>query len=277
MRRFSERNGYVDLASLERPEWISEHTRNRLWSIVFMQVFERFNRAAEIRHNIKLKLYCEKVWYQFFRYPIDAIPKYSGDAAAEIKAFMLQGVWYEVFDFVEFNLAKFSANNGWQGFVKSINRALEEERSAYRVVGGMVTLLRDVEETAEIKQAIDNDGPFAASSAHLKASLALYSKRPDPDYRNAIKEAISAVESACAIISGSNKDTLGQTLKKIDGLHPAMRDSFQKLYGYTSDGSGIRHAMLEEAEISNAEARFMIVACSAFVNYLIDSTKSKIA
>lgn len=277
MHRFSERNGYVDLSGLERPEWISEHTRNRLWSIVFMHVFERFRGEALIRRDLGLKNYCEKVWYQFFREPIDTIPSFTRDARDKVKDFMLGAVWYEVFDFVEFNVEKFSENKGWDNFVPSLNRALENERSAYRVVGGMVTLIRGVEETAEIKQAVENDGPFAASSAHLKASLTLYSRRPEPDYRNAIKEAISAVESVCAIISGSNKDTLGQTLKKIDGLHPAMRDSFQKLYGYTSDGSGIRHAMLEEAEISNAEARFMIVACSAFVNYLIDSTKSKIA
>ncbi len=40
-----------------------------------------------------------------------------------------------------------------------------------------------------------------------------------------------------------------------------------KLYGYSSDEDGIRHAILEEKEIGFDEAKFMLVACSGFVNY----------
>jgi hypothetical protein len=48
-----------------------------------------------------------------------------------------------------------------------------------------------------------------------------------------------------------------------------MVEAFRKLYGYTSDEKGIRHSLLEEAAKVHAEdARFMIVACSAFVNLL---------
>ena len=42
-----------------------------------------------------------------------------------------------------------------------------------------------------------------------------------------------------------------------------------KLYGYTSDEGGIRHSLLEQSSIDEAEAKFMIVACSAFVNFCI--------
>jgi len=42
-----------------------------------------------------------------------------------------------------------------------------------------------------------------------------------------------------------------------------------KLYGYTSDEDGIRHAILNDPELGFAEAKFMVVSCSAFVNYLI--------
>ena len=40
-------------------------------------------------------------------------------------------------------------------------------------------------------------------------------------------------------------------------------------YGYTSDQGGIRHALLEESNIDEAEAKFMMVACSAFVNFCV--------
>ncbi|WGS63939.1 hypothetical protein [Marinitoga aeolica] len=46
----------------------------------------------------------------------------------------------------------------------------------------------------------------------------------------------------------------------------------KKLYGYTSDEKGIRHALLEgeSTNISFDEAKFMLVSCSAYVNYLIE-------
>ena len=47
-----------------------------------------------------------------------------------------------------------------------------------------------------------------------------------------------------------------------------------KLYGYTSDESGIRHAgRIDGKGTTFAEAKFMLIACSAFVNYLIDNIK----
>ena len=89
-------------------------------------------------------------------------------------------------------------------------------------------------------------------------------------YRNSIKESISAVESACNITTGS-KATLGQALKALDDktkVHPALRNAFSSLYGYTSDADGIRHGLLEEANLDFADAKFMLVVCSAFTNYL---------
>jgi len=58
-------------------------------------------------------------------------------------------------------------------------------------------------------------------------------------------------------------------LKKVGGLHPALSGAFDKLYGYTSDAQGIRHGLMEEANLALEDAKFMLVACAAFVNYLL--------
>ncbi|HUW95471.1 MAG TPA: hypothetical protein VMW58_06760 [Anaerolineae bacterium] len=76
------------------------------------------------------------------------------------------------------------------------------------------------------------------------------------------------------MISGDEKATLGQALKQIEKqaeLHGALKGAFEKLYGYTSDADGIRHAfgLLEEPNLRSEDAKFMLVACSAFVNYLL--------
>jgi len=53
------------------------------------------------------------------------------------------------------------------------------------------------------------------------------------------------------------------------GLHGALKSALLSLYGYTSDENGIRHAMLDEPDLEFAEAKFMLVACSAFANYIV--------
>ena len=63
-------------------------------------------------------------------------------------------------------------------------------------------------------------------------------------------------------------------LERAGSLHPSFKVAISKLYGYTSDEGGIRHCIIEEdSNVGFAEAKFMLVACSAFVNMLIDSSR----
>lgn len=67
------------------------------------------------------------------------------------------------------------------------------------------------------------------------------------------------------------KGTLGQLIKKMDdeiGIHPALRTAFSNLYGYTSDAGGIRHAILESDNVGFDEAKFFLVVCSTFTNFV---------
>ena len=49
---------------------------------------------------------------------------------------------------------------------------------------------------------------------HLNAALEKYAQRPIGDYRNSIKESISAVEALCREKTGEN--TLGKALNKLE-------------------------------------------------------------
>lgn len=40
------------------------------------------------------------------------------------------------------------------------------------------------------------------------------------------------------------------------------------LYGWRSDSAGIRNAIKDQSIVESADAQFMLVTCSAFVNYL---------
>ena len=145
--------------------------------------------------------------------------------------------------------------------------------SAYRFVDGNLVEVNSKEEIKEIETAIKNVDKFKPVKDHLKRAIELYSDRKKPDYRNSIKESISAVESLAKIIIKDDKTTLGQALKVIENKHKipsSLKSAFSALYSYTSDEGGIRHSLLEKGvKIDIEEARFMLIACSAFVNYLI--------
>jgi hypothetical protein len=55
------------------------------------------------------------------------------------------------------------------------------------------------------------------------------------------------VEAMCNQIAGKQNASLGDALKHIEGktkapVHGALKEAFSRLYGWTSDAKGIRHA-----------------------------------
>jgi len=91
------------------------------------------------------------------------------------------------------------------------------------------------------------------------------------------KESVSTVETICRIVTGEN--TLEKSLKKLEKsrvyINLQLKNAIEKLYSCFNDKeTGIRHALLEDSFTPTFdEAKFMLVSCSAFVNYL----KSKIS
>lgn len=152
-----------------------------------------------------------------------------------------------------------------------LNYSLEKEFSAYRILNNNIVEITSDVEINEIETAINSAENSNSTKQHLSRALELLSDRKTPDYRNSIKESISSVEALCMEITGNPKATLGQALKLIEKsteLHKSLQSAFGSLYGWTSDADGIRHAMMDESTLKQEDAIFMLVSCSAFVNYL---------
>lgn len=275
---FSKREGYKKTLNEIQIESMNDDLRNSLWNSFLLTYFEKTqkatNRNGYISDSFIYYIY-KPLWIDFFKKPIDTIPNNLWDLRDFISNYYFNYNFYEIFDFIEF----FSTNGRFSGiaqdFVNMCNVVLEKEMSAYRIVGGKVTKVISDIEINEIEEAIDN--PFKPVKEHLKQALDLLSDRKNPDYRNSIKESISAVESLSKLITGDEKATLGQSLKEIEkeiGVHPALKSAFMNLYGYTSDADGIRHALMDETTIGFQDAKFMLVSCSAFVSYVISKGKN---
>ncbi len=130
-----------------------------------------------------------------------------------------------------------------ENFLKNFNYIFERERSGFRFVGSILSPISSAVEVEEVNLALISKKEKGASARlHLETAVKLISKRPDPDYRNAIKEAISAVESVCITIVGEKGDTLRSALKALDDkalIHPSLRESFIKMYGYTNSHGSV--------------------------------------
>lgn len=155
---------------------------------------------------------------------------------------------------------------------ESFNTLFEREYVGYRFVAGKIVPITDENEAKEIEQACHT--PFDGARTQLQKALGFLSDREHPDYKNCVKESISAVESVCKVLTNDPKAELGKALKSLISngmnIHGSLKSAILALYGYASDEGGIRHAEREtESTVTFEEAKFMMVTCSAIVNYLV--------
>lgn len=108
------------------------------------------------------------------------------------------------------------------------------------------------------------------SAAHLRKAAEHVNAG---DWAGSVRESIHAVESVARQLDPDAAKTLGPALAALEkrgALHPALKGAFSKLYGYTSDEQGVRHALLDrpDANVGADEAVFMLGACASFASYL---------
>lgn len=191
----------------------------------------------------------------------------------DIHEVITYAVYNEVLDIVGYCCTWLTRNfKLGETIYKVFNDIFEHEFIGYRFLDGQIVPITDEQELETINDACKN--PIEGCRKQIQKAVLLISDREHPDYKNCIKESISAVESMCQVIVGSEKATLGAALKQLEDngvkIHPTLKTAFSKLYGYTSDQGGIRHAEgMFESNVTFEEAKFMLVSCSAFINYLI--------
>lgn len=270
--RFSQRYGYTPVKEVFQIDSMDSDLRNSLWNALEITYWRPlYIRGYPLSYggNSSLRGLCLAIWTDYFKISLYNFPDSWERTKSQISDFFFECDWHQVYDFIEF-MAQADSSMGVGPFEEMVNEFLEREVSGYRLLQGHMVRITDTWEVSEIQAAIS--GVSEPVSEQLDRGLQLLSDRKAPDYRNSVKESISAVEGQVLRSLGKDKGTLGDLLKQLESdtpLHPALKDGFSKLYGYTSDEGGIRHALLEESrEVTFGEAKFMLVACSAFINYV---------
>lgn len=270
--KFSQRMGFSQIRDVLQVENIDKDLENLLWN----NILEDFLRPLGSDHDHIMSNFCKVLWTQFFKLRIDEIPSYNnGDISSfgvkeYLKKWYFKAQWYEKYDLIEFlaDVAIIIKMN----FVFKVNITLKSELAGYRLIENKIVPITSEQELEAIEEALKTNTKYAPVITHLSRSLELLSNRKDPNYRNSVKESISAVESYCSILTSNPKETLGSALAKIEKshkIHNALKSAFKTLYGYTSDSGGIRHSLIDgDIPVTLEDAKFMLISCSAFINYL---------
>lgn len=282
-RRFSERIGLIEPRKTIQKGFVDERLHSRLWSTMAIGFWKHFAQRCDTNSDPFTEFVVNSIQDQYFGKPIDEIGYRTYKFVEKLKLHLKDGNWAEIYDLAQF-LADFSKNRipgepysqarrQASVFIAFANEVLEVEKSAYRFVGGELVEITSEEEIEEISQALQSDSSFEGAKTHLTTALQMFGDRENPDYRNAIKEAISSIESAYTTINGSKSKSLPEAMKKAEKtgllLPPALATGIKNIYGWTSDESGVRHALISELpEVDEADAKLMIVLCSALLNYI---------
>lgn len=280
--KFSERYGYVKPTEVLKRGFLDAEGVTALCNCYdhlamwfnHYDVYAKSNRHDESYTDLE-----ETIWCFFMNQRRDDFYGYNSHEIAATEYLKSdKNEWYTKFDLIEFTinaLRKMTPRGDREyttvvnNFVKILNMTFKRLDYAYRVVDDQIVEITDQEEIAAIEEAVKQT---SAVKTHLSEALKLMSNRQAPDYRNSIKESISAVEALCREITGEN--TLGPALKSLEKngveIPRFLLSGIEKLYVYTNDpNTGIRHALMDDKEVPTfEEAKFMLVACSAFVNYI---------
>lgn len=288
---FSDRNGIrpenvvTQLNDFDKRTRIQLHNMISEMNNVFCRVvidFDPYDGRQDIQNFYRYVLgsvYSEPVDSRF-SYKDDSIIKMINDT-------ILNGDYDEILTLIEALIQYWDSQLSFAGryhshvyssvyhgnLFKIANSRFEDEYIGYRFVDGIIVPISDRNEIETIQEALNNK--YKPVYEHISKANKLLADREHPDFENSIKESISAVEAICEILTGAkyNEATLSKMLKKLEEngvvIHSALKSAFNTLYGYTSDANGIRHAGDIGGPASTfEEAKFMLVACCAFINYL---------
>lgn len=288
---FSRRNGIISLPEKETVKdftnYILAAIRNQSYDFFENVLHDLYMNHAEDFYAIK-----KHIWCYYFNKDLQELEHISGDInfILEWLADSLDNVrlqWFHKLDILElyikllnelliqnvkdFEKGKFHrAHTEFHKWIDNLNDEFARLHYAYRIVSLQIVEITSPIEIEAVEAAI-NEGKDNVST-HIKAALQHYSDKRNPNYRNSIKESISAVEVICREITG--KDTLGASLNELEkkgiAFNSQLKTGFNNLYNYTNNkNTGIRHALMDDSNIpEQKEALFMLVSCSAFINYL---------
>ena len=190
----------------------------------------------------------------------------------EVRRLIDEAEWYKVYDLVEAiisTMLQTPYSYDLDKFISELNLYFVEEGIGWKLVNGKLESRNPetLEQTIRsATTALQNAGSKTAQ-AELHEALADLSRRPDPDITGAVQHSMAALECVARDVTGNDKATLGDILKRYpDIAPPPLNLALEKLWGFASEyGRHIREGRNPEF----AEAQLVVGTCASMVTYLV--------
>ena len=271
---FSQREGAAPLPEPMQLEHLSVDFRNTIWYYIDQAIKAEMNHHY-YKHDSVLRQIIFHYTLEILHQPHDALDHSPSEHQTMLRELILTSPYDKVLTLLEHILRQIECP-------KQLREELEDvfhtEQVAYcvRYIEDVPTVIPRFNEesgalTEQAIERIERNGP-AGSKRHFREATQLINEKR---YGDAVRECVHAVESTARVIAPEG-NTLGLALKSLEEagvqIHPALRQGFEKIYGYSCDEDGIRHALLDkyEANVDLSDAVFMFGACASFTAYLID-------
>lgn len=271
---FSQRTGLTEAPPQLKLGEVSGELR-RLIDYALSKEIERVERYGVNGHYFdgKWKEVAADFHVIFLQKPASTFENKSYTVRKSLENGVAKARYGDLFDLVEF----FVRHPGCGETLKAeLAEAFKLSRAAYRIIDGQVVAIGTEDQAEAFARAVAAADWVGAAAAkrHLVASgVGLR----DGNWADSVRESIHAVEAMARKIDPAAK-TLGEALKALDKkvrIHGSLKDAFNKLYGFTNDERGIRHALADDtANVDETDALFMLGACASFVSYLISRDTS---
>jgi len=257
--------------------------RSSLWNLLFRVLsstdFSRVAWTAVLRGAA----------LSFFKEPIDELPLSDNDAsrvALKDRFFGLPD--HRVYDLFEFFLTDDHAGLKEMDrklIRRGVNDLLEREGAAVRLYHDRFRPYQDVLGFDEVAQAEETVRLFdmAAAKRHMETAVAYLSRRPEPESRGAIREAILAVTAVAREVAGVGTRKEGAEEAPLvvgsvahaaaaAGIPAELLPGIEAVLRRAHALSGLPVAGVESpagaAPVDPREARFLVVFASSLIVYL---------
>ena len=274
---FSQANGYEELPQPLALEEISDDARRKLWDLLWDSAWYE-SRGTPVLDSAWIDLF-KSSHREFLELPAD---EYKPDPLTLRNRYKSIILWNlplnRLFDLWQVFLRHDSCP--WS-FIEGTVDIFKECRLAYVVdTFDPPTILPAAtpQEGEALQYALRQlrEENYSGAETHLReAGIQINGG----EWAESVRESIHAVESVARVLDPRDANTLDSALKSLEKqirIHPALKDAFSKLYGYTADEKGIRHSLLEDdtSPVDRDEAMFMLGACASFVTYLLGKSRS---
>jgi hypothetical protein len=251
-------------------EDMPDSLRTGLWNVAYRLLLEAY---PDVVGSQRVRALIEA--FEYLRLDRAVLAKRHGNDQIEILRNQYAALpWFKVYDLFEVLLALAPSRS----LSREVETVLREEGASFRVLDDLFVPITNDAELASVADAVKGSRAAGLDGVLqcLEAALGHLGKRPDPEYKGAVQEAIHAVESLAMVVTGDPNGTLTgmlSLLAKKTEMHPQFKTALGNLYNWASD-DGIRHGSIDGRDVTEAEARFIVITSSAFINYVVLQAKT---